>query len=486
MARTLPRQANNALLPIAIAVMDACWIFASAWLFEYGLLYSLSPFQVPNPALLALLELAAVWFVGQTLAGRFGGNLLRAATALIGLPVSLGLIAVLNVPAGGATMGQWLLRAALPLAVCVGVWLLGGYRSTRQATFATVYRAFVVGLAVMGAGVLLASLVTGSRGPAILSTLAGVPVAFFAASLVALAMGNREMIRQETGSGSGPFWGVITAASIGGVLLLSILGGTANLPGILDIASRVVSSVLLAVGLLLYQILYWVLWLWSQIFPIDPRLPDTRNVVEPTKGPNLDPLANLRKMMEGGKPGQMPPDLQNLFMWIAGVTVGILVVVALVVAGRFLSRNRPPAVRSMPEERESFGSWALVKARFLQWWLLLLARFRPRRATSAVRQEDELAALRGNPDWTGTLSVRQIYARMQLLAARRGYPRAPQQTPIEYLNVLSQAMPPLRADFAAITSAYIEARYGPMPASAPAVLAATNAWKRAEKALGET
>lgn len=483
MALTLPRQANNAALPIAIAVMDACWIFAVARLFEYSLLYSISPFDVPNPALLALLEIAALWLVGQVLSGKFGGNILQATTGLIGLLASIGLLAALNFPAGGAFSGEWLLRAAFSIAACLGVWLLGSYRSTREPTFLMAYRAFILGLVVMGLAVLLASLVTGSRATGLLSTLAGVPVAFFAAALVALALGNREMVHQETGSNSGPFWGVIAGACVGGVLLLSLLGGAVNLPGILDIGSKIVGFLVLAVGLLLYQILYWVLWLWSKIFPLDPRLPDTRQVQQPNRTPNLDPMERLRKMMEGGKPGEMPPDLQNTFMWIADITIGIIVVVALIVAGRMLARNRPPSARSVPEERESFASWSLVKERFLQWWRSLLARFRPRPTPTATAQEDELAALRGNPDWQGTLSVRQIYARMQLMASRRGYPRAPQQTPAEYLNVLSHAMPQLRADFADITSAYIEARYGPLPASAPAVLAATNAWRRAEKAM---
>jgi Domain of unknown function (DUF4129) len=98
-------------------------------------------------------------------------------------------------------------------------------------------------------------------------------------------------------------------------------------------------------------------------------------------------------------------------------------------------------------------------------------------------QEDDLAALQGRPEWSGTLSVRQIYARLQRLAATIGYPRAPQQTPIEYLRVLSAAMPNLTNDFTDITAAYLQARYGAVPAPGPAVLAATNAWKRAEPVL---
>jgi hypothetical protein len=142
---------------------------------------------------------------------------------------------------------------------------------------------------------------------------------------------------------------------------------------------------------------------------------------------------------------------------------------------------REDRAKDLPEERESFGSWALLKRQAIQWWRALLARLFPKRQTEqATATPDDLWALRGNPELSGTLSVRQIYARMQATAARLGYPRAPQQTPLEYLDVLSRAMPHLRADFAAITSAYIEARYSPLPATAPTVAAATSAWKHAE------
>lgn len=480
MAITLPRQASNMALPISIAVMDACYIFTAAWLFEHSLLYRLLPFEVPNPLFLTLLELTALWLVGQTLLNRVGGNLLRTTTGLIGLLVSLGLLAALNFPAGGFS-GDWLLKAAFPLIPCVGIWMLGSYRSTKEANFAAAYRTFILGLLVMALLILLTGIVTNSQSPGMLNTLALVPVVFFAAALAALALGNREMIRQETGSGSGPFWGVISAASIGGVLLVSLLGGAVNLPDILDVGAKVLGFLLLAVALLLYQILYWVFLLWSRIFPIELPAGDARNVRQ--AGPAMDPLAHLRKMMEGGKPGEMPLELQGILMWTAGIVIGTIVVVALIVGSRMLTRNRPPSVRDVPEERERFGSWALVKERFVQWWRTLLARFRPQQAPSTAIQADELAAMRGNPDWSGTLSVRQIYAHMQSLAARRGYPRAPQQTPAEYLAVLSRAMPHLRADLAGITSAYTEARYGPLPASAPAVLAATEAWKRAEAIL---
>ena len=97
--------------------------------------------------------------------------------------------------------------------------------------------------------------------------------------------------------------------------------------------------------------------------------------------------------------------------------------------------------------------------------------------------EDDLSALMSKPEYGGTLTVRQMYARLLLLGGRAGYLRKPHQTPIEYMRVLSSALPSLEGEFADITSAYIEARYGERPASSGAVQAAASAWRRAEPVL---
>jgi hypothetical protein len=117
------------------------------------------------------------------------------------------------------------------------------------------------------------------------------------------------------------------------------------------------------------------------------------------------------------------------------------------------------------------------------WLRALWARLRRAKAAEGEQPEDELAALRGRPEWSGTLSIREIYALLQKRAALLGYPRARHQTPIEYLAILSTALPNLRADLRAVTTAYIQARYGPLPASGPIVTTATQAWQRMESQL---
>ncbi len=474
------RRANTAALPAAIAAIDACWIFAAGWLFEGALLGSIKPFAVPHPALLALLELAGWWAMDRALSGkRVSARRAQPAAAVVGLPASLGLLLALNFPQGDFS-AWWLLRAGFALFVCLAVWLLGGFRSTQRVDFNTAYRAFGTGLVVISASVLLANIVLGTRGPDVWAALGTLPIWFFTVSLLAMALGNRELIRREVGALGGPMWGAVLLVSVAGVLLLGILSGAFSLGGLLEVAGNIVSFVLLTVGYIIYLILLPIFRFLSLILP--------QVEAGPAKGPRgatstFDPLGELRRQFEKGTPQQMPAELQNFFFGAAIVVTAVVVIVGLLVAARLFSRTRATRVKSLPEDRESFGSWELLKQQALAWLQALLARFRRGKGAEAA-PADELAALRGNPEWAGTLSVRQIYARLQTLAAEKGHPRAPQQTPIEYLAVLSGAMPRLRPELAAITSAYLEARYGPLPASASAVLAATNAWKRVEGSVG--
>lgn len=62
--------------------------------------------------------------------------------------------------------------------------------------------------------------------------------------------------------------------------------------------------------------------------------------------------------------------------------------------------------------------------------------------------------------------TRQLYVNLQRWAASGGYPRHPQQTPLEFSRVLQAALPEGREDLTLITEAYLQARYGQ---TAPAI-----------------
>jgi hypothetical protein len=380
-------------------------------------------------------------------------------------------------------------RAALAGIVCMAAWSLGSYRTADSLDFNIAFKMFVVGLVAIGGSFFLANLLavrelTGFNMSTYLSGVDAIPMWFVGASLVAMALGNRELVRRETGSTHARFWTPVLMACVLFVLVLSFLDGALSFDRLLDFARGVVTWTLFGVAFLLYSLLYLIFSMFHTNVPYFRRTPIVAAKEQTTVVP--DPFKELRRQFDEMGTTQPSIDLQNIFTLVAVALVCIVLLASLVIVGRRLRRTREDRSKNLPEDRESFGSWALLKRQISLWWSTLLARLFPKQQVAQARPGiDELATLRGKAEWSGTLSVRQIYARLQAAATRRGYPRAPQQTPLEYLDVLSRAMPHLRTDFAAITSAYLEARYSPMPASAPAVTSATNAWKHAEAQLDD-
>lgn len=90
----------------------------------------------------------------------------------------------------------------------------------------------------------------------------------------------------------------------------------------------------------------------------------------------------------------------------------------------------------------------------------------------------ELAGRAGLSRLLAALSIRHIYANLVRLAAGLGYPRAPAQTPYEYLDTLYQALPNARSEAAMITDAYVRAHYGQLPDTPEALQRIRDAWNR--------
>ncbi len=81
--------------------------------------------------------------------------------------------------------------------------------------------------------------------------------------------------------------------------------------------------------------------------------------------------------------------------------------------------------------------------------------------------------------WIGEAELARVYLRLDQLLKRRGYPRGPGQTPLEYLAYLEQywvhqqgraaALPLVRR----LTETFVAARYGPDPVAEETVRAQT-------------
>ncbi|MDX1687864.1 MAG: DUF4129 domain-containing protein [Candidatus Promineifilaceae bacterium] len=78
-------------------------------------------------------------------------------------------------------------------------------------------------------------------------------------------------------------------------------------------------------------------------------------------------------------------------------------------------------------------------------------------------------------------SIRRIYEQMGALAAAAGYPRAPAETPYEYLTTLAEVWPEGTAETQLITQAYVNVRYGELPETQEELDEIRAAWGRLQE-----
>lgn len=479
MAVALGRQANNWALPVCLAAADACWILIIGWIINSIVLSSAGQINLPSSVVLAGLELAA-WVLASTLLNRTAlpDVAVQIVSGLLGLAVTIGAVGF-TVPSTQTLFStQWFVSSAYSIIIGMALWFIGGYRASQGVSFNAAYATFRTGLITVGATVLLLTLLATGRVSPIWASLGALPVWFFLWALLALALGNREIVRDEGGKTATGTWALALTASIIAVLLLGTVAGVFGGASLINLAGEIVRGIFSLIVALVYAVLWLVLTAVSFLHinpkPFTPALTPspTPKAASPLEGKQVHPPANTSQLNLN-----IPIEVRDIALWVA---IALIAIGLIWLFNRGLTRTRKVAKRAASEERESLGSWALLMAQWKSWINRLL-----RRSQTAVMvtREADLAALQDRPEWSGTLSIRQIYLHLQSLAARVGHPRAPQQTPIEYLSVLSTAMPNLQSDFRDITSAYLEARYGPMPASAPAVRAAVSAWKHAEPLL---
>jgi hypothetical protein len=473
---------SSLALPVCLSAMDACWLYTVGWLFTSTVLEKVMTLPLPSPVVLAGIALAA-WGVAELLLNRTSLPtwLVQTVGMLAGIELAIVTMAVLTPPAGDRLPILWLADAAAGATLCFILWLRGLFRAAKRPAFNDVYIDFQIGLAIVGLGALIAPLFIGARFGTLWTQIATLPVWFFVFGLIALALGNREVVRQEIGRVAGGSWGLVLAASVGIIVLIGTLSAVFGGPDLLGLVQGAVGAVIVAISAAIYGIIYAILWLWYAIFHPTLGVIAAPPTATPNNSEEGDPLEFLRKAREQQQDRfDIPSELLQISLWVAA---GLVCLAALWFISLGFRRYRKRVPPNTVEEREKLGSWDLFTRQLRGLLDRLLARFRRKGTADTEPREDDLAALAGRPEWSGTLSVRQIYARLLVVAGTVGYQRAPQDTPIEYLALLSSAMPNLHEDFRTITAAYLEARYGPLPAASPAVLAAANAWSRAEPEL---
>jgi hypothetical protein len=456
---------------VETVLLAACvLLLEAAWIGGVGAVLSL-PSGTATPAALsvggALLTLVAGAAAGHALrrhpaAGRRGGHVLRAGLVLaLGCAWSLTLVlATRHGPAGGlswlrdlpAAAGQpW--RNLSPDVLAFGLTLFAWWRGQRTGAqppdFGAVVRATGMASLLLAGALLLAAATAGApavAGPAALLLLG--------AGLPALALARLREVRQEAVASGGDApagvertWLQATALPVGAVLGVSV--AVALLLGD-ETVRRTLLDVLGLAGALVWSLLYWPLigiglvveLLFGLVRLLVPHLTPPRLPASlPAPGgllPAVDPSAAAAPW-----PG--------VLRWVlAGV-------VLLGVAGAFLLSTRrhggtvaPPP--GLVAGRESLWSWADVR-RAVRRWLGGLLRRRPR---SPAAGAGPAGAVTGGE--RPSAGMRVLYRRFLALGRASGLPRAPAQTPGEYLAAW-QATLPGEDEAGALTGAYERVRY---------------------------
>ncbi len=74
--------------------------------------------------------------------------------------------------------------------------------------------------------------------------------------------------------------------------------------------------------------------------------------------------------------------------------------------------------------------------------------------------------------------IRWIYHQLELHSARKGVPRPPAVTPLEYQSMLSAVFPGGEDDLTVVTRSYLSVRYGELPETTREVARVADAWDR--------
>jgi len=462
---------DEGLLPYALAAMRTLWVSLLVHLLSRAVMPYRSDLIAPS-VVFGLLAAG----IACTHCGVYASK--STLHALIFVVIS-GLIAVvltLYLSLAGDRPGllepRWftlLMRepAETILTLLIAVWLWWwGIRTGRGRVYYDQLAAeFTWGTAMLATGVAIAW----ATGLMPLWQALLVTLLYFASGLAAMAIANLQSARRFEGNRTGHslavnrYWLGTVAVVIGVVLAVGLLLAQAFTP-------EALGWIMAAIA----RVLGWLAWVLALAFtlvayPVFALLGWLARLFRPTGGHEELEWDNLpgdfAEQLKEVQPGELnvPPQVYVGLHILAGILVAGAVILIFALTFR---RFKTLLEEDVEETREFIISMDLLKEQ--------LAQFFRRRSKTESEPPPLFISIHGDDP---RAQVRRAYQALLAWAASQGMPRAPGQTPVEYLSVLSDALPGHRGLLSLLTAAYLEARYSATPIPPSSAEQALQAWQ---------
>jgi hypothetical protein len=454
---------KQVILPVALAAMETAWL--APWLGLWGKALDASADRPVLSASTVFLLLIAAQLLTEWMV-RSESRMRRARYVLVGAGL-VAIAAVARTPHGDRVWldPAWLVSLVTGRArdvdvvfsatlLTVYLWWRGIGFGRALKHFDDIAMAFWAGVAGLIAYAFLAIPLAGDATFAHLTGRAQAAVfGFFAVSLLGLSLARLEDERKHDRGGDFRFSRQWLSVLVGvvGMLMLASLVLTRLLT--FDLVTAVVQPLRFLGPLLwyLFEIVAYALGLiaWGVIAAV-------RFLLHPQGQPQPPPPPDfsLDRLQQEAVARGLSPETAVALRWVA---LGLALLAIIVLLSRAVFRWVSPREDEVEEDRESVWTWqdALLTFRGL------------RRLWDAWRSGagEPAAGPRASPTDPMGL-IRWLYARFLWIMAGAGFPRAPDQTPYEYLRRLRGAPVAGEPDASRVTEAYVRARYGNvMPSS---------------------
>jgi hypothetical protein len=485
-------------LPVSVILMDVFWVFP--WLLWMA--------DIPTPAWttppLSLVSLA-ILLGASSFSTRFiltrKWSLWRARLSVIGCAVvAIALIIRVEYASGLGLLnaawfgyiGQRFLNSFSrfdPLIVVTIVssllWWRGIRLGSSELTTTEVYGRFLFGIVALVVAILVSGATLGAGYLFSTTSVWGQIAGFFFFGLLALALANLKTAQQKmSAEGNSPAlirrWLSILIVAIGGLVTAGI--------GIASLISRdLVNALTAALGSVsdfLFRILSYILvsfgFLFDWVYRIGARIV-AFFAGEAPRPFGVDGTGEIRGKPETPTFEGLPPRMVETLKWLllALIAAGLLLVL-----GRAIFRHIPSKeTDEIDETHESLWSWDLFKSDLG----LLFGKLRKRFGFTRQGQPGHPRP----PDWirsdfSGQLTVRQIYRCLLWEASRMDLARRDCETPNEYARRLAGSVPDGQKLIEEITGLYVDKRYGGLDVIEGRLLHANDMWRSLRAHLSQS